>query len=75
MEKRGSNQNRLFNPKELLNIEEASKEILQILSDFIPINTFFVAVNDRSTNYILKVLNRQSALILEGTRIPFEDAY
>ena len=57
------------------NLYDAASHVLQLLSEFIPINTFFVAINDNSTNYILKVLNRHTTLLLEGSESPFNQTY
>jgi phosphoserine phosphatase RsbU/P len=54
---------------------DASSHILKLLSELIPINTFFVAINDKNTNYILNVLNRHSVILLEGSSYPFDQTY
>ncbi|MCL6454929.1 MAG: sensor domain-containing diguanylate cyclase [Alicyclobacillus sp.] len=55
-------------------LQEASSEILQMLRSFIDINTLFVAINDRQTNYILSVTNKEEALVTEG-EMPFFESY
>ncbi len=48
-------------------LKKSSDQILLTLSQIIGINTFFVAVNDSTTNFILKALNKNETLINEGT--------
>lgn len=52
----------------------ASSEILGMLSEFIDINTLFVAINDKKTNRILKAINRSEVLVVEG-ELPFVESY
>ncbi|MBE6184834.1 sensor domain-containing diguanylate cyclase [Heyndrickxia ginsengihumi] len=52
----------------------ASKHILSALSNALDINTVFVAVNDKVTNYVLSAYNRQEKMVVEG-EVLFEEAY
>lgn len=56
-------------------IEQEANRILSVISEFMGINTLFVALNDENTNYIVKALNHQQTLIEEGTALPFCESY
>ncbi|WP_078551753.1 EAL domain-containing protein [Bacillus alkalicellulosilyticus] len=47
--------------------------IFDLLSNRIGINTFFIATNDRKDNVVLKSINRQYSLMVEGSSLPFEN--
>lgn len=64
-----------FEDKFYRNLEEASDNILRMVSELIQVNTFFVASNDRVSNKIIKVFNRNEDLLQEGTVLPFEETY
>ncbi|OCA85212.1 GAF domain-containing protein [Pseudobacillus wudalianchiensis] len=55
--------------------EEAAESILRMMSKFIHINTLFIAKNDKCTNEIVKVLNRENTLLEEGDSLPFEETF
>lgn len=54
---------------------EAAKDVLDELSKYIGVNTFFVASNDGKINRITNVLNKETRLLTEGVDAPFEEAY
>lgn len=56
-------------------LEEASSNIFQLMSEFIGINTFFIAKNDGHTVNVLKTLNRDVSLLEDGFTIDFQDSY
>lgn len=43
--------------KQFRNFHDASTSILNMMSQFIGVNTLFIAKNDQNTNQIVKVLN------------------
>lgn len=54
---------------------EAAAHILEVLSQFIRVNTFFVALNDEVSNSIVKAFNRDESIIQEGMSLPFVQTY
>ncbi|MFD0049718.1 STAS domain-containing protein [Actinomycetes bacterium NPDC127524] len=61
--------------KHFRNFDEASSAILGLMSRFIGINTLFIAKNDKSTNNILKVINKKNLLLEAGSSLPFEETF
>ncbi|MCG1023603.1 GAF domain-containing protein [Sutcliffiella horikoshii] len=57
------------------NFDEAADNILKMMSGLLDINTLFIAKNDRSTNRIMKVLNKKDILLEEGDTLPFEQTF
>ncbi|WP_404447608.1 GAF domain-containing protein [Sutcliffiella horikoshii] len=57
------------------NFDEAADNILKMMSRMLDINTLFIAKNDRSTNKIIKVLNKKDTLLEEGGTLPFEQTF
>ncbi|WP_339148817.1 MULTISPECIES: STAS domain-containing protein [unclassified Sutcliffiella] len=57
------------------NFDEAADNILKMMSGLLDINTLFIAKNDRSTNKIMKVLNKKDILLEEGDTLPFEQTF
>lgn len=55
-------------------LRQASTDVISMLSEFIDINTLFVAINDGTTNYILTTRNQSEALVCEGS-LPFFESY
>ncbi|MCM3789897.1 GAF domain-containing protein [Domibacillus indicus] len=55
--------------------EEAAVRVLQIMAEFIHVNTLFIARNDGKTNRMVKVLNKSEKLVKEGDERPFPEAY
>ncbi|AQQ51895.1 GAF domain-containing protein [Planococcus lenghuensis] len=61
------------NVKTFRNFDEAADNILRMMSQFIEINTLFIAKNDERTNQIMKAVNRDDVLVDEGKASPFEE--
>ncbi|WP_078411412.1 GAF domain-containing protein [Priestia abyssalis] len=61
--------------KTFKNFEEAAESILHMMGKFIDINTFFIAKNDTHTNEIVKVLNKDDALLEPGDTLPFKETF
>ncbi|GEN52342.1 STAS domain-containing protein [Halobacillus faecis] len=57
------------------NFDEAAGSILKFIGETLNINTLFIAKNDKSTNEIVKVVNKKETLVEEGATSPFEDTY
>ena len=57
------------------NFDEAAESILRMISKMMDINTLFIAKNDKSTNEIVKVINKDQELLKEGETLPFEETY
>ncbi len=55
-------------------LEEQANKVLAVLSEFLGINTLFVAVNDGTTNVIVASRNRHAVLV-EPSRSPLAEAY
>ncbi|MDR7071591.1 STAS domain-containing protein [Fictibacillus barbaricus] len=62
-------------PVKFKSFEEASTSILQLISEFVDVNTIFIAKNDKKTNKIVKVINREEVLLEEGSTLPFNETY
>ncbi|WP_186579412.1 STAS domain-containing protein [Aquibacillus kalidii] len=60
--------------KTFSSFEEASESILHTVGNFIDINTLFIAKNDKTTNKIVKVLNKDKVLVEKGSSLPFEES-
>lgn len=56
-------------------LEEASSSIFQLMSEFIGINTFFIAKNDGCRVDVLKSLNQDYPLFEEGFTIDYGDSF
>jgi rsbT co-antagonist protein RsbR len=57
------------------NFDEAAESILRIMSKFIDINTLFIAKNDKYTNEIVKVINKDDTLLEQEDSLPFEESF
>ncbi|KPV43804.1 sensor domain-containing diguanylate cyclase [Alicyclobacillus ferrooxydans] len=57
------------------NLQDTVEQVLEILGEFIGVNTLFVAVNDENTNFILNALNRNEILIEEGEGTSLAETY
>lgn len=55
------------------NFDEAAQGVLNIISEFVKINTLFIAKNDKVHNQIIKVVNQTENLLQEGERLPFNE--
>lgn len=63
----------MFNP--ISNFDEAAEKILAFMNYVIPINTIFIAKNDKQVNRIEKVVNKDKDLLHSGDELPFDDTY
>ncbi|KEP25276.1 GAF domain-containing protein [Bacillus zhangzhouensis] len=61
--------------KQFRNFHDASTSILNMMSQFIDVNTLFIAKNDQNTNHIVKVLNHDEQLLEEGEELPYEKTF
>lgn len=61
--------------KQFRNFHDASTSILNMMSQFIHMNTLFIAKNDQNTNQIVKVLNHDEQLLEEGEENPYEKTF
>ena len=61
--------------KQFRNFHDASTSILNMMSQFIDVNTLFIAKNDQNTNQIVKVLNHDEQLLEEGEELPYEKTF
>ncbi|WP_456265762.1 MULTISPECIES: GAF domain-containing protein [unclassified Bacillus (in: firmicutes)] len=61
--------------KQFRNFHDASTSILNMMSQFIDVNTLFIAKNDQHTNQIVKVLNHDEQLLEEGEELPYEKTF
>lgn len=57
------------------NIQEAAKDVLELISKFIDVNTFFVAKNDKQNVNILEAFNRDEVLLESGFETLYGDSY
>ena len=57
------------------NFDEAADSILRMISKMLDINTLFIAKNDRCTNEIVKVINKDKELLKRGDTLPFEETF
>ncbi|MEC0281062.1 GAF domain-containing protein [Terribacillus saccharophilus] len=55
------------------NFDEAAQGVLNIISEFVKINTLFIAKNDTVHNQIIKVVNQKEKLLQEGEKLPFNE--
>ncbi|QSO47430.1 sensor domain-containing protein [Alicyclobacillus mengziensis] len=56
-------------------LEQASAQVLQLLSEFIGVNTLYIAVNDKATNFVLSTFNRHQNLVQTGDTFPLLETY
>ncbi|WP_251009798.1 STAS domain-containing protein [Bacillus sp. ISL-39] len=63
----------MYNP--ISNFDEAAEKILAFMNYVIPINTIFIAKNDKQINRIEKVVNKEQDLLHSGDALPFDDTY
>lgn len=57
------------------NFDEAADKILAFMNYVIPINTIFIAKNDKRLNHIEKVINKEKDLLHSADTLPFDDTY
>ncbi|WP_349408275.1 hypothetical protein [Pseudalkalibacillus sp. SCS-8] len=56
-------------------IEEASKDVLEVISKFVDVNTFFVAKNDKKDVDIIQTFNRDEVILESGFETLYKDSY
>ena len=56
-------------------LERASIDVLRRLSQFLDINTVFIAKNDKKKVEIIHSFNREYVIIEEGLETDFSDSY
>ncbi|MDP4171026.1 MAG: hypothetical protein Q8906_10500, partial [Bacillota bacterium] len=47
-------------------LKSTASHVLELLSDTIGVNTFFLATNDKSESLIVSAFNRQATYFVEG---------
>jgi hypothetical protein len=57
------------------NLKEAADNVLKMVSQFIDVNTFCVASNDKSSSFIFSAFHRNEILFETPTTLSFYDAY
>jgi hypothetical protein len=57
------------------NLKEAADHTLVMISQFIGVNSFCVASNNRIDSLIFSVFHREEVLFNANTRLRFHDAY
>jgi len=60
-------------PESFTDFSEAAENVLKLMSQFIDINTLFIAKNDLQNNEIVKVINQNDELLKEGSILPFQE--
>ncbi|WP_347551745.1 hypothetical protein ABFG93_06830 [Pseudalkalibacillus hwajinpoensis] len=65
----------LSNTPTYTTIEEASADVLEVISKFVGINTFFVAKNDRKNVDIISSFNRDDVILEAGFETVYRDSY
>ncbi|WP_077310445.1 GAF domain-containing protein [Terribacillus halophilus] len=53
--------------------DEAAQGVLNMISEFVKINTLFIAKNDNARNQIVKVVNQNEELLQEGETLPYNE--
>jgi hypothetical protein len=56
-------------------IEEASQDVLELISRFVDVNTFFVAKNDKHDVDIIQSFNRDEIVLEAGFETLYRDSY
>lgn len=56
-------------------VRAQANRVLHLLTEFFPINTLFIALNDGQTNHILASLNRSQPLVMPDQDLPLSEAY
>ncbi|OZM56493.1 hypothetical protein CIB95_12005 [Lottiidibacillus patelloidae] len=56
-------------------LQAAADHTLHVISQFVGVNTFCVASNDKVTSLIFSAFHRKDHLFDAGTELPFTDAY
>lgn len=56
-------------------IEEAANDVLEVMSKFVGVNTFFVAKNDKTDVNIISSFNRDEVILESGFDTLYRDSY
>ena len=56
-------------------IEDASKDVLEVISKFVGVNTFFIAKNDKTDVDIISSFNRDEIILESGFETLYRDSY
>ncbi|WP_246942649.1 hypothetical protein [Bacillus pinisoli] len=56
-------------------LKQSAKLVFQLLENTIQINTFFIAINDRKTNYFIETFNQKETLVEAGSTLPFDAVF
>ncbi|MCA0173145.1 hypothetical protein [Bacillus sp. RAR_GA_16] len=56
-------------------IEEASHDVLEVISKFVGVNTFFIAKNDKTDVNIISSFNRENLILESGFETLYRDSY
>ncbi|MGG1685968.1 hypothetical protein [Pseudalkalibacillus sp. NRS-1564] len=56
-------------------IEDASQDVLEVISKFVGVNTFFVAKNDKTDVDIISSFNRDEIILESGFETLYRDSY
>lgn len=57
------------------NFDEAANTILKMMAGLLNINTLFIAKNDKKSNEITQVVNKENQLLQPGDVLPFEQTF
>ncbi|WP_166000178.1 hypothetical protein [Bacillus sp. Cs-700] len=56
-------------------IEDASRDVLEVISKFVGVNTFFIAKNDKTDVDIISSFNRDEVILESGFETLYRDSY
>jgi hypothetical protein len=56
-------------------IEDASRDVLEVISKFVGVNTFFIAKNDKTDVDIISSFNRDEIILESGFETLYRDSY
>ncbi|WP_409250620.1 hypothetical protein V1502_10600 [Bacillus sp. SCS-153A] len=56
-------------------IEEAADDVLELISKFVDVNTFFIAKNDKKEVNIISAYNRNEVVLPAGFETLYRDSF
>jgi hypothetical protein len=56
-------------------IEEAADDVLALISNFVDVNTFFIAKNDKQEVNIVRAFNRDEVVLPSGFETLYGDSF
>jgi hypothetical protein len=56
-------------------IEDASRDVLEVISRFVGVNTFFIAKNDKTDVDIISSFNRDEIILESGFETLYRDSF